>query len=127
MAMVAVSVPADTTENAGAISTSPGRSSGSGISATTARPPCANNFLIMEPSMPDEPTRPLYAPQNDRPMKQPNPLHARIADAVAANRDEIVALSMAIHANPEPGFEERAASALVAETLARHGYAVERP
>ena len=34
---------------------------------------------------------------------------------------------MAIHGNPEPGFEERAASTLVAETLARHGYAVERP
>jgi amidohydrolase len=58
---------------------------------------------------------------------QPNPLVARLADAVRTNRDEIVALSHAIHANPEPGFEEHAASRLVAETLARHGYAVERP
>ncbi len=58
---------------------------------------------------------------------QSNPLAARIADAVRANRDEIVALSLAIHANPEPGFEERAASKLIAETLARHGYSVERP
>jgi len=58
---------------------------------------------------------------------QPNPLAARIADAVRANRDEIVALSLAIHRNPEPGFEERAASRLVADTLARHGYTVERP
>jgi len=54
-------------------------------------------------------------------------LHGRIARAVRAGRDEIVGLSMAIHANPEPGFEEHAASALVAGILARHGYTVERP
>lgn len=51
----------------------------------------------------------------------------RIEDAVRANRDEIVALSMAIHGNPEPGFHERAASGLVARTLEQHGYAVDRP
>ena len=54
-------------------------------------------------------------------------LATRLADSVRSNRDEIIGLSMAIHGNPEPGFEERAASTLVAETLARHGYAVERP
>jgi len=54
-------------------------------------------------------------------------LATRLADLVRSNRDEIIGLSMAIHGNPEPGFEERAASTLVAETLGRHGYAVERP
>jgi amidohydrolase len=54
-------------------------------------------------------------------------LGRRLADAVEANRAEIVALSGAIHANPEPGFEERAASEAIAAVLARHGYAVEHP
>lgn len=52
---------------------------------------------------------------------------ARLADAVQAHRVEILDLSHRIHADPEPGFEEHRASAFVAETLARHGYAVERP
>ena len=51
----------------------------------------------------------------------------RIAAAVAANRDELIALSMAIHANPELGFQEHAASALVADTLRKRGYEVEQP
>lgn len=51
----------------------------------------------------------------------------RLADGVRANRDELVALSMAIHGHPEPGFEEHAASSLVAEALAKRGFAVERP
>lgn len=52
---------------------------------------------------------------------------ARLAAAVEAARDEILDLSHRIHANPEPAFEERRAAAWVAEAVARHGYAVERP
>ena len=52
---------------------------------------------------------------------------ARIASAVEASRGEILDLSHRIHANPEPAFEEHKASAWVAEAVARHGYAVERP
>jgi len=65
----------------------------------------------------------MTAPTNDRPTDPT----ARLAAAVRANRDEILDLSRRIHANPEPGFEERQASAWVAEVLARHGYTVERP
>ncbi len=52
---------------------------------------------------------------------------ARAAAAVEAARDEILALSHRIHANPEPAFEEHQASAWVAEAVAAHGFAVERP
>jgi amidohydrolase len=51
----------------------------------------------------------------------------RIAAAIEAARDEIIDLSHRIHAHPEVAFEEEQASAWVAETLARHGFAVERP
>lgn len=51
----------------------------------------------------------------------------RIAAAVEAHRVEILELSHRIHANPEPAFEERQASAWVAEAVARHGYHVEHP
>ena len=51
----------------------------------------------------------------------------RIAAAVDAARDEIIELSHRIHAHPEVAFEEEQASAWVAETLARHGFEVERP
>lgn len=51
----------------------------------------------------------------------------RIAAAVEADRTEILELSHRIHANPEPAFEERQAAAWVAESLTRHGYAVEHP
>jgi amidohydrolase len=51
----------------------------------------------------------------------------RIAAAVESHRDEILDLSHRIHANPEPAFEERQAAAWVAETIGRHGYAVEHP
>jgi amidohydrolase len=52
---------------------------------------------------------------------------ARLAQAVAEARDEIIELSHRIHAAPEPAFEEHQAAAWVAEAIARHGYAVERP
>ena len=54
-------------------------------------------------------------------------IKARVAEAVQANRDEIVDLSRRIHANPEVAFEERQASRWVAEAVGRHGYAVEYP
>ncbi len=52
---------------------------------------------------------------------------ARAAAAVEAARGELLDLSHRIHANPEPAFEERYASAACAEVVERHGYAVERP
>jgi amidohydrolase len=52
---------------------------------------------------------------------------ARAAAAIAAARDELLDLSHRIHARPEPAFEERYASEAVAEVVARHGFAVERP
>ena len=41
----------------------------------------------------------------------------RVAAAVAAHRDEILALSHAIHADPEPAFKEVHAAARVADAL----------
>ena len=52
---------------------------------------------------------------------------ARIAAAVADHRAEILELSHRIHAAPEPAFEEHESARLVAEAVARHGYAVEHP
>ncbi len=52
---------------------------------------------------------------------------AQISETIRMARDEIVALSHAIHADPEPAFEERNAARRVADSIARHGYTVERP
>ena len=62
-----------------------------------------------------------------RPAEPHGEAKRRLADAVHANRAEILELSHRIHANPEPAFEERQAAAWIAEILARHGFAVERP
>lgn len=62
-----------------------------------------------------------------RPAGPQSEMKARIAATIAAAREEILDLSHRIHANPEPAFEERLASAWVAESVARHGYTVERP
>jgi amidohydrolase len=51
----------------------------------------------------------------------------RLAEAVLRQREEILALSHAIHADPEPAFEEHRAAARVAAVIARHGFAVEYP
>ena len=51
----------------------------------------------------------------------------RVAAAVDAARGEILDLSHRIHANPEPAFEERQASAWVAEGLQAHGFEVQYP
>ena len=57
--------------------------------------------------------------------KVPGMPHA-LLDAVAAHAAEFVALRRDIHRHPELGFEEFRTSDLVAERLARWGYAVER-
>ena len=49
-----------------------------------------------------------------------------LLDTVAAQAAEFVALRRDIHRHPELGFEEFRTSDLVAERLARWGYAVER-
>ena len=56
-----------------------------------------------------------------------NEANERLAAAVQARRDMLVALSHRIHANPEPGFEEHDASATIAEILRAAGFAVEYP
>lgn len=60
-------------------------------------------------------------------MPAPSELKARATAAVMASRDEILGLSRAIHADPEPAFEEHRAAARVAAAIARHGYVVEHP
>jgi amidohydrolase len=60
-------------------------------------------------------------------MPAPSELKARARAAIDASRDEILALSHAIHADPEPAFEEHRAAQRVAAAIARQGYAVERP
>jgi amidohydrolase len=60
-------------------------------------------------------------------MAAPSDLKARAAAVVEASREEILALSRAIHADPEPAFEEHRAAARVAAAIAGHGYAVEHP
>ena len=54
-------------------------------------------------------------------------LKARAAAAVEASRAEILDLSRAIHADPEPAFEEHRSAARVATAIAGHGYDVEHP
>ncbi len=60
-------------------------------------------------------------------MPAPSDLKARARAAIDASRDEILALSHAIHADPEPAFEEHRAAQRVAAAIAGHGYAVEHP
>jgi amidohydrolase len=67
------------------------------------------------------------SPVSVRPAEPFVEVKSRIAAAIDAARAEILELSHRIHANPEPAFEEHQASAWVAELVAAHGYAVERP
>jgi amidohydrolase len=62
-----------------------------------------------------------------RPAEPFADVKARAAAAVEGARDEIIDLSHRIHANPEPAFEERQASAWVAEGLRSHGFDVQYP
>jgi amidohydrolase len=80
----------------------------------------------------DLPTDPSYGgrvpPLTDtRPAAPHVESKARLTAAIEAARSDIVDLSHRIHANPEPAFEERQASAWVAEVLRGHGYSVEHP
>lgn len=70
------------------------------------------------------PTGPLAAIEPARPYA---PVKTRLAAAVDAARDEIIDLSRRIHAHPEPAFEEHLAATWIAESLRRHGFAVEHP
>ena len=54
------------------------------------------------------------------------PLLPPALDAIRALEAEMVAIRQQIHANPELAYEEHATSDLVAERLARWGYAVHR-
>ena len=62
-----------------------------------------------------------------RPAEPFADVKTRVAAAVEQARDEIVDLSHRIHANPEPAFEERQASAWVTEALRAHGFEVQFP
>jgi amidohydrolase len=53
-------------------------------------------------------------------------LKASIIAEVDARREELLALSHTIHANPEPGFRETKACALLGGFLEEHGFAVTR-
>ncbi|MDN5920325.1 MAG: amidohydrolase, partial [Pseudonocardia sp.] len=55
----------------------------------------------------------------------PEALRAAVAEGLNAVRDEIVALSRALHAEPETAFREHRSVAAVAELLARHGVEAE--
>jgi len=57
-------------------------------------------------------------------MNAPLPLPA--LDEIRAHEDEMIAIRRQIHANPELAYEEHATADLVAERLARWGYAVHR-
>jgi amidohydrolase len=62
-----------------------------------------------------------------RPAEPAADAKRRLAGAISATREEILTLSHAIHAHPEPAYEEHEAAAWVAEAVARHGYTVEHP
>ncbi len=62
-----------------------------------------------------------------RPAEPFADVKARVAFGVEDARDEILELSHRVHANPEPAFEERQASAWIADGLRGHGFEVEYP
>jgi amidohydrolase len=54
-------------------------------------------------------------------------LKRRVAAAVEGRRDQLIALSRAIHADPEPAFAEHHAAERVAQAIRDAGFAVEHP
>jgi len=68
----------------------------------------------------------MTAPADGRLATSPDG-KSRVADAVQRHTAEILDLSHAIHADPEPAFAEVHAAAAVAQLLGRYGYAVEAP
>lgn len=85
------------------------------------------------------PARPTEAPSSDlrgaghrldltaEPSGPHAVVKARLATVVVGARDELVALSHALHADPEPAFEEHRAASRLAAAAARYGYRVEHP
>jgi amidohydrolase len=61
------------------------------------------------------------------PIADATALKRRVADAVEARRDQLIALSRAIHADPEPAFEEHHAAERVAQAIREAGFQVEHP
>ncbi len=59
-------------------------------------------------------------------MSRPDELKKRVADEIDARRDELVELSLKIHANPETAFMETKASGWLADYLESRGFTVER-
>jgi len=49
-----------------------------------------------------------------------------VTQAIESYREELVGVSLEIHAHPELNYEERHAAALLADNLEGHGFAVER-
>ncbi|HAC18484.1 MAG TPA: hypothetical protein DCF78_07885, partial [Dehalococcoidia bacterium] len=49
-----------------------------------------------------------------------------VIQAIDANREELVGISLDIHSHPELNFQEHHAAKLLADTLEQHGFQVER-
>ena len=61
-----------------------------------------------------------------QPDAQGNGHVAAVSAAIDELSDELIRISRDVHAHPELNYEERYSSALLADTLARHGFDVER-
>ncbi|MEX0801164.1 MAG: M20 family metallopeptidase [Dehalococcoidia bacterium] len=59
-------------------------------------------------------------------MPDPDELKRRVIAEVDRRRDELIALSLKIHANPEIAFQERQAAAWLSDYLEAEGFALER-
>ena len=59
-------------------------------------------------------------------MPDPDRLKKRVISEVDRRRDELIALSLKLHANPETAFQEENASAWLADRLEEEGFALER-
>src|SRR5262245_12532805 len=64
-------------------------------------------------------------PARNNPMSL-DALKPEVCSAIDALRDELVAASHAIHANPELAFEEKFAADLLTKTVEKHGLKAER-
>ncbi|MGD0765282.1 MAG: M20 family metallopeptidase [Dehalococcoidia bacterium] len=60
------------------------------------------------------------------PLEDVDKLKARVVEEVEAQRDALIDLSLRIHDNPEPGFQEENACAWLGAYLEGRGFAVER-